>query len=675
MDLIGNLHPLLLHLPIGILLYVFVHWSYERWLVKKAVETDHSFALFLGALTAIFSAVSGWLLARGGGYDEQLLQWHQNLGIITAVGTMPLLWLYRRRPENTGFTIYFFAFIGLLTATGHYGGSLTHGEGFLTHTTTESPGLSADQLPEAQIFEELVMPIIERKCVSCHNPQKAKGELLLNSLAGWQRGGENGPILQAGLAAESALITRVSLPKEDELHMPPAGKLQLSNEERNFLRWWIENMEHYEHQLQDLQTTPEVDKYLASLLESDQPDVDRPTLRQLAALAEYGFVANLQSEKDPWLTVELAQADSFDTRQLKRLRPIAAAVQTLDLSHAQFSEGNLSALRHCVNLKHLNLSHSEFESEALAVLEDFPQLETLNLYGTGVSASLFDQLITVPNLERLYLGATAIANEEIKQAQGRFPELEIIQGVDFEQFGEQRLVPPFIVAEQDLFTDTLLISLETKASRAHIHYTVDGSNPRPTSAIYEEPFLINNTSEVRAILSMDGWLDSEPVSRTFAKSRYAIASIRANTKPNEKYEAEGLATLSDLSKGSSTFSDGKWLGFYGEDVQLIIDLGQRQEISGVTIGTLSDFNSYIHLPKSIRIQTSVDGRRYTPFQEKRINIPEEPTAAQVFNHLLRAEVTQARYLRIQLESQGVNPAWHPVPGATCWLFLDEVLVE
>ncbi len=675
MDLIGNLHPLLLHLPIGILLYVFLHWSYERWISRKSANTDHSFALCLGALTAIASAISGWFLGRDGGYDEHLLTWHRNLGIATAIGAIGLWWFYRKTANDIFFAAYFFAFIGLLTATGHYGGSLTHGEGFLMQTRTATPDLSADQLPEAHIFNELVLPIVERKCVSCHNPQKAKGELLLNELGGWLAGGENGPILQPGLASESALITRVFLPKEDELHMPPPGKLQLSNEERNFLRWWVNNMENYDHQLQDLSTTPEIDEYLASLVETNKADVDRPSNRQLAAVQKYGFVASLQSQHDPWLSVSLENADSFAAQELKRLQPIARAIQTLDLSRADLTEGNLSVLRRCDYLESLNLSHCRLNSQELAVLKELPHLRSLNLYGSTVDAQVFDLLTAVPNLQTLYLGETPITAAEINLAEAQLSDLEIIRGIDFEQFGSPQLVAPIITAEQDLFTDSLLISLETSASRASIRYTLDGSNPGAESLIYSEPIYVYNTTEVRAILTMDGWTDSESASRTFAKSRFAIAELRANVAPNEKYEADGLATLTDLSKGSSVFSDGKWLGYYGDDVQLIADLGSLQEISGVTIGTLSDFNSYIHLPRSIQVHTSADGRRYVPFQEKQITMEEVPTEAQVHNHLLRSETRQARYLRIRLQNQGVNPPWHPAPGAPCWLFLDEVLVE
>ncbi len=54
---------------------------------------------------------------------------------------------------------------------------------------------------------------------------------------------------------------------------------------------------------------------------------------------------------------------------------------------------------------------------------------------------------------------------------------------------------------------------------------------------------------------------------------------------------------------------------------------------------------------------------------------EGPSDAQVHNHFLSATATNVQYLRIRFEHQKVNPPSHPAPGATCWLFIDEILVE
>ncbi|MEL7220777.1 MAG: FN3 associated domain-containing protein, partial [Bacteroidota bacterium] len=216
----------------------------------------------------------------------------------------------------------------------------------------------------------------------------------------------------------------------------------------------------------------------------------------------------------------------------------------------------------------------------------------------------------------------------------------------------------------------------TKATRATIHYTLDGSMPDTTSSAYQEPFHIHNTAEVKCILRLTGWTDSEVATRTFAKSRFPIAQLKTNVAPNEKYAAQGVQTLIDLQKGTNAFSDGKWLGFQENDVTITADLGSQKDIHGVTIGTLSDFGSYIHLPLAISVQTSTDGKRFYPFQEKRIPLVKAiPTEAQVFNHYLSAPPTVARFLRIVLKHQKVNPPWHPAPEAPCWLFVDEILVE
>ncbi len=675
MEFIGKLHPLLLHLPIGILVYAFLHWGYEQWLSKKQVQTDFTFAFTFGALAAAASAVSGWVLARGGGYDEDLLQWHKYLGIATAVGAFCLLWAYRKWSGQMRFAVLFVAFILLLGATGHYGGSLTHGADFLNWPTTEKEVLIIENLQEAHIFQDIVMPIFAKKCVSCHNPQKLKGDLLLNDLEGLLKGGKNGPVMRPGLAAESAIISRIFLPKEEEEHMPPTGKLQLSTQERDFLKWWVDNMEHFEQRIKELPTTPAIESYLSSLQNQYPADVDRPSPQQLTGLSEQGILASLQTAVAPWVDVRLIQADSFVAENLRSLKKIAPAIRSIDLSRSTVTDADLKILERLENVAHINLSNCAIGSEAISYLQDLPALRTLNLYGTQVDSSIFPMLTAMKKLEKVYLWQTSITAPQLAELQATNPQLEISTGVDFEQFGSPTLVAPLIIAEQDLFTDSLLITFETQAARAVIKYTLAGSTPTASSTTYTAPFYVYETTEVKGIMIMNGWTDSEAVARTFAKSRFPIAKLKLSVVPNEKYAAEGAETLVDLKKGSNAFADGQWLGFYGEDVVATADLGSVQQVSGVTIGTLSDFNSYIHLPRSISVATSTDGRQYAPFQSKNIPLVQGPTEAQVHNHLLRAHPVEARYIRISFENQKVNPPWHQAPGATCWLFLDEVLVE
>ncbi len=671
MELIGKLHPLLLHLPIGVLIYTVLHWVYARVALPEDRQPDFTFSLGLGSLSAILSAVSGWMLANEGGYDEQLLDWHKYLGIATAVGSVGLFWAYRRVESTNTFGIILFGFMGLLTVTGHYGGSLTHGVDFLS-ASAKTPPAQIEDINEAHVFNDLVMPIIEDKCVSCHNPQKSKGDLLLHQLDGWLEGGKHGAVVKAGLSIESSLINRIFLPKEDEEHMPPTGKLQLTNDERLFLKWWVDSMATYDHLVKDLTQPKEIEAYLKQVESTRGIDVDRPSQAQLDKLLGYGIVAELQAKDTPWVEVFLANAATFDPSGLRKLDDIAPMIRAINLSNSRVRDNDLKTLSECENLEEVNLSNCKISSQGLEALFDLKRLKVLNLYGSDVDKSIFDGLQRMPSLEKVYAWNTKIASEAIEALNDSDPNFKIEVGADVDLFGESKLVAPFIVADQDLFKDSLLVSIETKAQRASILYSL---NSLDAFTPYASPFYIATTTEVRAKLIMDGWQDSDLVSKTFAKSRHKIESIQASVEANEKYPADGPSTLIDLQKGSSSFGDGKWLGYFGDDVTFVVDLGKTQEISGVTVGALSDFRSYIHQPKSITVQVSQDSKTYLDFAElSALPIP-VLAEANVQNHYLTALSTRARYVKIALKNQQVNPESHPAPGATCWLFIDEILID
>jgi hypothetical protein len=671
----GRFHPLVLHLPIGILLYIYWHWGYAHFFGKKQPAPDLNFAFGVSLATSLVTTFTGLMLAQNGGYEGELLDRHKYLGIVTTV-TVPLVWwTYRRWKNQRAFGLLFTGLIGLVAFTGHQGGSLTHGEDFLIRSINPIVKKLPDNLQEAHVFDQLVLPVVEQKCVSCHNPQKTKGELLLHNLNGWRQGGESGPILVAGNAEDSEIIRRIFLPKGDELHMPPKGKLQLTPNEKSFLRWWVDGMTSYDHRLEDLAETETVAAYLAELKASQAPKIDPPSLRDRQRLRRAGLLVESLSTKVPWIAVKVADPDSFAVEELKVLRRVGEAVRELDLTGTDLVDASLDFLGKMPHLRQLNLSGSSVSSASLSNLAGLDNLEVLNLVGTPVDTQLFSTLRQLTGLKRLYVWQTPLEHLDASHWRQDFPDLTVIGGVDVAQFGQPKLLPPIISAERELFLDSLLVEIETKAPRGQIRYTLDGSNPDEHSAIYDEPFYLQSTSEVRAMLTMEGWEDSDPVSKVFVKSSIPIERIVLATPPNENYRADGGATLMDLKKGSADFKDGGWLGFDGRHLKLTADLGAVRDVSGVTIGALNVPGAYIHLPVAISVQRSVDGKTYTNFQRKQYPAATEFTEPRVQNYLLSGSPQPARFLRIEVRSQLVNPPWHPAPGADCWLFVDEVLVE
>ena len=106
-----------------------------------------------------------------------------------------------------------------------------------------APTAAAPVDPEAAAFTAVILPIFKEKCTGCHGTEKQKGKLQMHDFASLLKGGENqekAPALVAGKSAESHVVLRVQLPVDNEDHMPPDKKPQLTDKELALIKWWID---------------------------------------------------------------------------------------------------------------------------------------------------------------------------------------------------------------------------------------------------------------------------------------------------------------------------------------------------------------------------------------------------------------------------------------------------
>ena len=95
--------------------------------------------------------------------------------------------------------------------------------------------------PEKAIYETLIHPIFAAKCIGCHGEEKSKGKLKMHTFAELMKNGDSGEAtVVAGKAGDSLIIKRALLPLEEDEHMPPSNKDQLSEKELAILKWWID---------------------------------------------------------------------------------------------------------------------------------------------------------------------------------------------------------------------------------------------------------------------------------------------------------------------------------------------------------------------------------------------------------------------------------------------------
>jgi uncharacterized membrane protein len=301
---VGRFHPILLHLPIGSLIFLAM---LEVLCMGRRGEAKHGstalLALFVGAAGSVLAVIAGIMLSREGGYAGGNFSLHQTMGIIGTAGVLLAL-VIRLMAMGQGnwellhaYRALFFLSFGIMSLGAHFGGNMSHGSKFMTEKAPEpiksqmiamekwmlsfvekpKPEKSEEKAPEAPkapeppkvvetpltptspsaptpppapaageklVFANLIQPIFAAKCNKCHGEEKQKGDLRLDTyeatMAGGSESAEKKNNIVPGKPADSLSYQLVISAEDEDMHMPPEGKDQLTQEEIAIFKWWIE---------------------------------------------------------------------------------------------------------------------------------------------------------------------------------------------------------------------------------------------------------------------------------------------------------------------------------------------------------------------------------------------------------------------------------------------------
>ena len=451
---LGRFHTILVHFPIGLLLIAALLEALVRLPRFAHLNAAIPVLLLAGAAGAVVAMLAGLYLALGGGYDEDTIYWHKRLGIGVAIGAFLVVGLKTRAHPGAAagrrktYLVVLVVLIGAITVGGHLGGTLTHGSGYLTRylpdplrrlvggsSGTEGWMANLEDVEEAVLYSDLIQPILEDRCVTCHNPSKRKGRLELNTPEGILKGGEEGEIFVAGRSSESEMMRRILLPPDHEDHMPPEGKPPLTVAEAALIRWWIDQGASFDQSVAEAEMTPIVQQIFDGLELPERKtgifalEVPAADSAAIEALRDLGVSVEPLAEEEPFLHVRCPQTDAcFGEAQAQALLPLAPQVAWLDLGHAQVNDSTLVTLASLPHLTRLHLEQTSITDAGLAHLKGLPYLEYLNLYGTNVSDAGLEHLAELPALKALYLWQTQATEAGAQRLQEALPDLDVNLG-------------------------------------------------------------------------------------------------------------------------------------------------------------------------------------------------------------------------------------------------------
>lgn len=440
---LGHFHPVLVHLPIGILvlggLFHLLSASNRYAFLRPAVRITY----LLGAIGAIVSCISGYLLSQTSDYDAKLVGLHQWLGIGVAVVALLLYVLLTLRVNELLLRLLTVVVLISITITGHYGGSLTHGSDYLFTALTAdvSSGVAIPpvaNIQQAKAYPQLVEPLLKNRCYSCHGVEKQKGKLRLDSKDFMIKGGEGGPSLVEGKADESELIKRLLLPLDNDDHMPPKEKPQLSQEEIALLKWWVNEGADTHKTVMDLKPTPEMSAILPFFqsgavkpkeIKSSPLDkeVEAAAEEALKKLKDAGVVVLPIHQTSNYLSVNFVTTD-VTPALLDELKKLYKQLVYLELAYTSLNDDGMITLSSLKNLLQLNLRGTSITDKGLTHLKGLQQLTLLNLVETKVSAQGISQLKDLKDLKSIYLYKTAVDKQGLTSLKTLFPNSSLDTG-------------------------------------------------------------------------------------------------------------------------------------------------------------------------------------------------------------------------------------------------------
>jgi uncharacterized membrane protein/mono/diheme cytochrome c family protein len=253
---LGRLHPVVVHFPIGLLLFAVLLELLTIRRFHSPYRTGIRALVLGGSVSAVFAAFFGYLMMSNENVAGDLLDTHQLWGIVTAALSLLLLLFHQKAIQNPArLNILTFRLLLFLTGTGvisagHLGASLTHGEDFLVSVIRTEPNKKFDfesfhqislnsENQEIELIGQVRM-VFANHCYKCHSGAKTEGGLRLDEKELLFKGGESGPVVIVANPEASELIRRIRLPKNHKEAMPAKGQ-RLSKDEITLLTYWVEN--------------------------------------------------------------------------------------------------------------------------------------------------------------------------------------------------------------------------------------------------------------------------------------------------------------------------------------------------------------------------------------------------------------------------------------------------
>jgi len=680
LEVAGRMHPLVLHLPIGVMIFLVVLMLFQKQLDNKITNEIIHIGLLLTSLSASVAALFGFFLSLQSDYGEVVLMRHKVSGVVLSCLCYGILLWHRAGVKKSIFFGLGSVSVLVLVITGHTGAVLTHGDNFLFAPINKSTVVLTAENSSAYRFA--VEPILERKCFTCHNDSKAKGGLIMTSAEKFKAGGDNGKPFVEGKPADSRMIKAFYLPISHDEHMPPDGKPQLTALEISTLKAWIKSGADFEKKLNQFQEGDSLRFMVASLV-SAQPLAPEEPIYSFDAASD-DVIKKLNTpfrsvfplyQGSPALQADFFVKKYFDIKALEELNVIKNQLVIVNLSKMPVTDKDLGLIKSFKNLEQLNLNFSSVTGTGLTELSSLKNLNLISLSGTSVGVRHLAPILTLPELKEVYIWNTKISSSQADSIQKKHPSISIIDS-QFKDDEKLKLNKPML-ANEGVFKKEDNVELKHPMPGVVIRYTLDGTDPDSAQgAVYDHSFKFNETSVVKAKACKDTWYCSDVFETTCFVEGIKPDHVELLSPADPQYPGEGAQSLTDGRKGvPDVLKEASWLGYRLNDFSAGFDFdGELPTVKKIVLSYGKNIGAYSLPPEEVEVWGANDKGKFNLIKKLKVDQPKGYESQKVEALSIPIEPSTYRFYKVVAKPVAKLPSWHNGKGQKGWVFIDELFI-
>ncbi|MFN5423421.1 MAG: c-type cytochrome domain-containing protein, partial [bacterium] len=300
--------------------------------------------------------------------------------------------------------------------------------------------VNIQNIDEAIVYKDLVQHTLNQKCVQCHGEERQKGKLRLDNQEWIMAGGKNGVVINTSNLERSELIKRLFLDMNDELHMPPKEKEQLTDFEKTLLSWWVNSGGSFDKKVADLKPDEKTlkalndfkEKYSSNKTETIivRPEISKISDDEKRTLEKMGWVISPVSSKDNHIRVTGFNLEVPVKEALATLNKYNKHVIELKLSHAGIMSADMKSIAGFTELEKLWIDNNKLNDRSIAEISTLPKLSYINIVETGITEIGLREVLKITSLKVVHTNKSGLTIEQMSELRNNYKNIKFNFGVD-----------------------------------------------------------------------------------------------------------------------------------------------------------------------------------------------------------------------------------------------------